>query len=365
MPTTIQYAQLEDHIVGLANVERGQLGLTCITCGDRLIVKDGRGTRAKTDTRRRPPRTKHFSHTSNSQCHGEGPAHYRLKMGIAESIRMALTMPANQRNSRGYIHYRCPDERYGVNCLFKGAPPSNLDPQGFQELQLGYHQFDLLKGLAEVKTEARLSGGRTRADIAGFDAHGKRIWAIEIVRSTLSNSATENAKDTDLPLFVIDISTLPLDSEPQRLKELLNPLYTIIADNVARGFYPAADKSHNVQCPRKAFGMGPEDHQWHKERTYLHVGATDCTHQGDCPGCEQVLLHECNGRAPDAMTCPDTWYMFREGITPIEMYTQPEHLEKSHIPDFSNRFNPSATEPPPGWLTTVAVQMVDSTDVGT
>ena len=42
MPTTIQYAQLEDRIVGLVDVERGQQGLTCITCGDRLIVKDGR-----------------------------------------------------------------------------------------------------------------------------------------------------------------------------------------------------------------------------------------------------------------------------------------------------------------------------------
>ena len=182
-------------------------------------------------------------------------------MGIAESIRRALTLPAHQRNSHGYIHYRCPDEQYGVNCLFKGTPPSSLEPQGFQEFQLRYHQFDLLKGLAEVKTEARLSGGKTRADIAGFDAHGEPIWIIEIVRSTLSNSATENAKDTELPLFIIDVSTLPVDTEPQRLKELSNPLYIIMDDNVARGFYPAADRSHNVQCERKAFGMGPEDHQ--------------------------------------------------------------------------------------------------------
>ena len=355
MPTIIQYAQLEDRIVGLANVERGQQRLTCITCDDRLIVKDGRGARAKADTRPRPPRTKHFSHTSNSQCHGEGPAHYRLKMGIAESIRMALTMPADQRNSRGYIHYRCPDERYGVNCLFKGAPPSNLEPQGFQELQLGYHQFDLLKSLAEVRTEAQLSGGKTRADIAGFDAHGEPIWIIEILRSTLSNSAIENAKNTELPLFVIDVSTLPLDNEPQRLKELSNQLYIIMDDNVAHGFYPAADRSYNVQCERKAFGMGPEDHQWRKERAYLHVGAEDCTDQANCSGCELVLLHECNGGAPDAMTCPDTWYMFQQGITPVEMYTQPEHLAKSHIPDFPNRFNPNAKEPPPGWLATVAV----------
>lgn len=178
MPNTIQFAKLNDRIVGLADVERGQQGLTCFTCDDRLIVKDGRGNSTRADTRRRPPRAKHFSHTSHSQCHGEGPAHYRLKIGIAESIREALTMPADQRNSRGYMHYRCPDEQYGVDFLFKGA------------------------------------------------------------------------------------------------------------------------------------------------------------------------------REP--MTCPDTRYISREEITPLEMYTQPVHLANSHILEFSNRFNPNAKDPPPGWLTTVA-----------
>ena len=92
MTTTIQYALLEGQIVGLSDVQRGQKGLTCFTCGDHLIVKDGQGSKIKACSPRNAPKSKHFSHTLNSQCHGEGPAHYRLKMGIAESIRMAREM---------------------------------------------------------------------------------------------------------------------------------------------------------------------------------------------------------------------------------------------------------------------------------
>ena len=83
MPTTIQYALLAGQIVGLSDVHRGKDGLTCFTYGDRLIVKDGKGSLAEARSPRNAPKSKHFSHTSNSQCHGEGPAHYRLKMGIA------------------------------------------------------------------------------------------------------------------------------------------------------------------------------------------------------------------------------------------------------------------------------------------
>lgn len=133
MTTTIQYAHLDDRIVSLADVQRGQQGLTCITCGDRLIVKDGQGSLAKARSPRSAPKTKHLSHTSNSQCHGEGPAHYRLKMGIAESIRMAREMRPEQRNSRGQISYQCSDERYGVYCSSKFAPPSNFEPKGFEQ----------------------------------------------------------------------------------------------------------------------------------------------------------------------------------------------------------------------------------------
>ena len=47
MTTTIQYAQLDDRIVSLADVQRDQKGLTCVTCGDRLLVKDGQGSEIK------------------------------------------------------------------------------------------------------------------------------------------------------------------------------------------------------------------------------------------------------------------------------------------------------------------------------
>ena len=348
MTTTIQYAQLDDRIVGLADVPRGQKSLTCFTCGDLLVVKDGRGSLAKAQSPRGAPKTKHFSHTSNSQCHGEGPAHYCLKMDIAKSIRIAREMRPEQRNSRGLISYQCPDEKYGVHCLFKSAPPSNFEPKGFEQFRLGYHHFDLLKQLAEVRTEARLAAGKTRADIAGFNDQGELIWAIEIVRSTLSDAATKNAAKTGLPLFIIDISTLPKGNEPPFPQELNNPLYITMGENVAHGFYPAADTTYNVACQRKAIGMGPEDHQWNKEQAYMHVSGEHCTEQADCPGCEIVLLHECNAGGPGIGICPDQKYMFQNGINPLQMYTLTEHLAHSHIPDFPNRFNPNAKDPPPG-----------------
>lgn len=186
MATTIQFAELDGEIISLANVQRWQKGITCITCGDLLIVKDGRGSLAKGRSRRSVPRAKHFSHNSNSKCHGEGPAHYRLKMGIAESIRTVLQMRPDRRNFQGQIFYRCPNEKYGVHCIFKDAPPSNFNPQmTIPDLQLGHHIFDLTEQLADVRTEARLAGGKTRADIAGFDHQGNPIWIIEIVRSSL------------------------------------------------------------------------------------------------------------------------------------------------------------------------------------
>ena len=356
MSTTIQFAHLDGIAVGLADVQRGQPNLTCITCGDRLIVKDGRGSLSKGRSRRNAPRPKHFSHTSNSKCHGEGPAHYRLKMGIAESIRTALVTPPDRRNFRGEIFYLCPNEKYGVHCQFKAAPPSNLNPQmTIPFLQLGHHTFDLMRQLAEVRTEARLSGGKTRADIAGFNHQGKPIWIIEIVRSSLSGAATDNAESTGIPLFVIDISALPKGYEPPFPEELDNDLYITMAGNIVNGFYPTANTVHNVPCEREAFGMGPQDQQWAKEEAYLHVGKRNCTEQADCPGCELVLLHECNAGGDDVEVCPDTWYMFQNGITPKQMYTQPDHLAHSHLPDFPNRFNPNAKDPPAGRLATVII----------
>ena len=213
---------------------------------------------------------------------------------------------------------------------------------------MGYHHFDLIDRLVEVRTEARLAGGKTRADIAGFDQQGKPLWIIEIVRSTLSGSAIDHAKQTTLPLFIIDISTLPKGNEPPFPQELEIPLYIIMTDNVSNGFYPAAHTVYNVPCERKAFGMGPEDRQWHKEQAYLHVTGDDCTERAGCPCCEFVLLHECNAGGPDKGVCPDTWYMFRNGITSVQMYSMPEHLANSHIPDFPNRFNPNSKSPATG-----------------
>lgn len=201
--------------------------------------------------------------------------------------------------------------------------------------------------MAEVRTEARLAAGKTRADIAGFNDRGEPIWIIEIVRSTVSNAAIENAQATKLPLFVIDVSTLPKGNEPPYPLELENLLYITMADNVANGFYPAADVAYNVECKRKAIGMGPEDHRWSKETAWLHVSGEECTERADCPGCEFVLLHECNAGGPDGMTCPDTTYTFKNGIDRVQMYIMPEHLANSHIPDFPNPFNPNAKSPIP------------------
>ena len=335
MTTTIQYAQIDDRIVGLGDVLRGQKGLTCITCGDRLIVKDGQGSLAKVRSPRSAPKTKHFSHTSNSQCHGEGPAHYSLKMDIAESIRRALDMPPERRNFHGQIFYRCPNEKYGVHCIDKSAPPSNFRPKMMPEFQLGYHNFDLLKQLTEVKTEARLADGKTRADIAGFNHQGKPIWIIEIVRSTLSDAATDNAQNSGLPLFIIDISTLPKGNEPPFPAELNDNLYVTMAGNIANGFYPTADTVYNVPCEREAFGMGPKDHQWSKEEAYLHVSAEDCTktwiaqaaNLSSCTSAMRVnrtkayapTLGTCSktGSPPFRCTrCPSTWPTATSPISP-------------------------------------------------
>ena len=84
----------------------------------------------------------------------------------------------DQRNFRGQISYRCPDEKYGVHCLFKGPPPSDFEPNRLEQLQLGYDHFVLLKNLTRVKTEARLAGGRTRAGLDAGNANGVRTLAV-------------------------------------------------------------------------------------------------------------------------------------------------------------------------------------------
>ena len=43
MPSTIQYAIRNGRLVTLAEVQRGEAGLACYTCGNCIVVKDGRG----------------------------------------------------------------------------------------------------------------------------------------------------------------------------------------------------------------------------------------------------------------------------------------------------------------------------------
>ena len=141
---------------------------------------------------RHAPKAKHFSQTSNNQCHGVSPAHCRLEMYIAESIRLALEIPPEQRNFSDQILYRSFNEKYGVHSSSQSALPSNFEPRGFEPFQLRCHTFDLMDQPADVKTEAKLAAGRTHADITGLNHQGELIGIVEIVRSTPSDGGTDN-----------------------------------------------------------------------------------------------------------------------------------------------------------------------------
>ena len=180
-----------------------------------LPPQDGH-RRFNTQRTRDASRTAQLPRTDRNCSELWGSADYSASCGRAAKHGTSIANRSRplKREQLRLISYQCPDEKYGVHCLFKSAPPSNFEPKGFEQFQLGYHHFDLLKQLAKVRTEARLAAGKTRADIAGFNDQGEPIWAIEIVRSTLSAAATKNAAKTGLPLFIIDISTLPKGSEP-------------------------------------------------------------------------------------------------------------------------------------------------------
>ena len=319
MTSRIQVAVKDEKIVRLTEVQRGEMGLTCYTCGDKLAVKDGHGERVTGKGRRNQARRKHFSHTANSKCHGEGPAHYRVKTALCRAINHALKMPANRRNAHGRIDYRCPDPNYGPNDLFKIAPGSDDLNQEFEELRHGYHDFDLLSGLRSrrfgkspaldrAKCEVWLDGRRTRADIAGTDRDGNVLWVIEIRRSGVSQAAIEHAKEMGIPLFVIDLTQLPKPTEDDPWAEINCLEYIVLADNLVRGFYPSATESYNTECERKAFGMGTNDHKWSKLSVFEHRGSASCGNER-CLDCE-VVLHECG-----ELMCADTTYMFKHGIT--------------------------------------------------
>ena len=86
---TIQHAVRDGHLVTLAELRHGEAGLMCYICGDRIVVQDGRRQFAAGKGRRNRGNGKHFSHTSNSRCHGTGPAHYQLQVALCTSVNLA------------------------------------------------------------------------------------------------------------------------------------------------------------------------------------------------------------------------------------------------------------------------------------
>ena len=335
MTNRIQVAIKDGRLVTLEDVVRGEGGLACHTCRDKLAVKDGRGHRVSGEGRRNQARRKHFSHVANSKCHGEGPAHYRVKTALCLAINHALKMPVEDRNSHGQISYRCPDSEYGPKDMMKVAPGSVGPNQEFEQLSHGYHRYDLLHdchgrdfdktlALARAECEVWLDGRRTRADVAGKDKDGNVLWVIEIKRTSLSNAAVEHAQEKGIPLFVVDLSHLPQATEENPWAETECWDYFLLEENLERGFYPSVTESHNAVCERKALGMGPDDRTWSTITVYEHRGQRNCDDEG-CPDCEEVVLHACG-----EMLCPDTAYMFTHGIDPVQMYKDPTHSVHSH-----------------------------------
>ena len=337
MPSNIQHAVKDGRLVWLSEIERGEQNLTCYTCGDKLVCKAGGGAFVSGNGPRNRAKGKHLSHTSNSRCHGEGPAHYRLKTTLCAAINDALEMPQSSRNFHGTMHYLCPDHEYGPHDMIKNAPGQDIVNRPLPAMERGYHHYDLLaaswdrwskRQLDRAECEVRLGEGKTRADIAGMDADGNVLWVIEIKRTTLSQAAVRHAEAEGYPLFVIDITDLPTPQTDDPMAEINAMGYYIMGENLVRGFYPSAVESYNTRCKRKEFGMGPEDTNWRKEYTYVCRGVMNCEGYG-CPDCEKVLLHECGGGV-DAMVCPDWEYIFKHGITRAQMYTDPVHSVHSH-----------------------------------
>ena len=317
MAGNIAIAVLNDRFLNLVDVQRGQKGLTCYTCGGRLVVKDGDN------------RAKHFSHTPNSLCHGEGPAHYWVKVAIREVINKALALPIEQRDNTahvGRINFQCQDTDYGPNDFIKFAPGCDGRNRRFEQMEHGYHDFNLLNRLARAECEVSIGKGRTRADIAGLDSDGNLLWVIEIKRSGLSRKAIDYASENEHPLFVVDLSKLPRPSEDDLEAEVDSDAFAVHEDNLRNGYLPSVTESYNTECERKAFGMGPTDQSWSKECVYLCKGEEECGGVG-CAACEEVVLHQCG-----EVMCPDMAYMVQHDITPVQMYTEATHQVYSHKP---------------------------------
>ena len=326
MASTILNAQRGNDMVWLADASRGAKGLTCCVCEGRLKVCDGQGQYVKGKARRNAPKGKYFAHVGGGGCYGEGVVHHELKVLLAKVIKQRLQLPAGFMG----MPYVCPSPEYAPNCIFKVAPGMDASAREFPQLEPGHHHFDLLKNLHEVKVERWLGGRATRADIVGLDREGSPLWVIEVKRTSISDRAIEHAKAHGYPLFVIEVTHLPMADGTAEAPVLLTgsfPFYLVL-ENAQRGFLPRAVETYNTECYRQAFGMGPIDHQWSKEYAYLHRGPGVCDNHG-CPDCEKVLLHECGGH--DAMGCPDKRYMFQHRISTIQMYTDPVHMAHSHV----------------------------------
>ena len=344
----IEYAVKDGKLVHLSVLKRGEPNLTCPTCGDRLVVKNGKGKFSADKTRPSSGRKKHLSHTAHSRCHGEGPAHYRLKMAIAERITKEMLTPKELRGNRtSTINYRCPDPEYGPREYFKYAPMSanrNLNQATFTEMEHGFHEYCLMTAtewitaplnpperLHTVSTEANIGKGKTRADIAGYDRQGNLLWVIEIKRTNISSKALANAEQAGYPLFIIDIGNLPKTTAANPYAEVESPVFRTMMENLRRnGSIPQASATRNLECSRKSYGMGPQDHSWTKEYALVCYSLPSCGEKG-CPDCREILLHECGSTAKDGyQPCHDTWYMMNNGITSWEMYRNPKHRQYRH-----------------------------------
>ena len=328
MSSRIKQAFRDKEIVWLADVQRGEKGLRCCVCTGRLSVRDGKGERTKGKGRRNVAKGKHFAHVGNASCYGEGVVHYELKTLFTEVINRQNRFPDNFMD----LSYVCPSSDYAINGMMKVAPGRFLSNPELPQLERGHHFFDLLEGLHEARSEHWLGGRKTRADIAGLDQYGKPLWVIEIKRTGVSDKSVEYAEAQGIPLFIIDVKSFPESDDSAEWplgSTASNPFWAVI-DDAQGGHLPRAVETYNTECEREAVGMGPTDTHWGRLYAFVCRAHVDCD-SDDCKDYEKILLHQCGGREKDTMLCPDTAYMWNQGITWYEMYTDPAHAVYSHV----------------------------------
>ena len=300
MASTIIFALKNGrNLVTLADVQRGDKGLSCFACQGDLVVKDGKGRFVKVEGRQFRPRGKHFSHKGNGNgCHGEGTLHSWVKWRIYEAINFAITMRRDNRNMRGTIRYRCPNPEYEPFDLFKDDSEFDGQQSRFPELRYGYHFYDLLGDYPSTPTleaadcEKWLDDGtnRTRPDIVGVAKDGSALWAIEVKRTHLSQNSIAYAKHNALALFVVDIGNWPELGSKDFSSQWMAYIFW---DNLRRGFLPLVNESYATVCQRQALGMGATDTRWHSYTEPVHQGNPEECRGLNCPGCQMVEVHAC------------------------------------------------------------------------